>query len=92
MHIPIAVEDPPGAWVFPPPGARCTVVYEPPVPIRQLADELGVGMSLLHRQVRFGKIPVIRVGNQVCVTPDVARRIKAWRTEHPAFTRWPNFT
>lgn len=64
------------------PGARCTVVYEKPVTIRELANELDVTMSFLHRKVRAGKLPGFRVGDQVCVTPAVAALVREWYTEN----------
>ncbi len=91
MLIPIAVQHPPKTWVFRAPGARCTVVYEMPVPIRALAEDLGVTMSFLHRKVRSGHLPGVRVGDQVLVAPDVADRVREWHKDHKG-EKWPVFT
>lgn len=83
MFIPPAVEHPSRTWVYPTaPGARFTVVYSKPVPIRELADELGVTMSFLHRKARDGKLPAFPVGDQTCVTPAVAQILKDWYATH----------
>jgi hypothetical protein len=86
----------PPLWAYPrrgrTPGAECTIVYEPPVTIRALAAELGITMSFLHRKARAGKIPSFPVGDQTCVSPDTARRIKTWWEAKRPNERWPDFS
>lgn len=79
-------------WHAGTPGAQFTIVYEPPVTIRALAAELGITMSFLHRKVRDKKIPGFTVGDQTCVSPETAQRIKTWWEQKRPHERWPDFT
>lgn len=93
MYIPLAVEYPPGTWVFPAAaGAEFMVVYSLPVPITELAARVGVTPSFLHRKARSGQLPSFSLGDQTCVSPAVAELVIAWYAENSEMERqrwWP---
>lgn len=93
MFIPPAVEHPARTWVFPAaPGAQFTVVYSLPVPITELAKQIGVPSTFLHRKARAGQLQSFLIGEQVCVSPAVAALVEAWYAENRELNRtrwWP---
>jgi hypothetical protein len=93
MLTPIALLPRPSQASAVAPGAESTSVYEKPVvPIRELAADLGITMSFLHRKARAGTLGSFPVGDQTCVTAETAQRIRAWWNSKRPNERWPDFS
>src|SRR5687768_16967153 len=94
MTLPLTAEPCPSCRHVCAPGADFMIVQNPPVALRDLADQLSITFGALHQQVTAGNVPTIRLSDRrnapLYVDAEIAAQIRTWHAAN-RFRPWPKF-
>lgn len=61
------------------------------MPLRDLAEELGLTSRALHHHVRTGKVPAEKKRNMWVVSANIAEQVRQWYADNKWNHTWPTF-